>query len=88
MLSGLEISFQNLNLLHFDQIISLKYFIDQSLLTGLNKFGSSVDEAPGPSIIEGTVIREREREREIEKKLFKQCQNLSVWHCAAGVQLF
>ena len=31
---------------------------------------------------------ERERERERERRLFKQCQNLSVGHCAAGVQLF
>ena len=52
------------------------------------KFGSSVDEAPGPSLTEGTVFRQRERERERERRLFKQCQNLSAGHCAAGVQLF
>ena len=73
MLSGLGISFQNLNLLHFDQIISLK-----SLLTGSIKFGSSVDEAPGPSLTEGTVFREREREggREKERESEKEgCLN-------------
>ena len=33
------------------------------------KFGSSVDEAPGPSLTEGTVSEtEREREREREKE--------------------
>ena len=64
MLSGLGISFQNLNLLHFDQIISLKSF---SLLTGSIKFRSSLDEAPGPSLTEGTVS-ERERERDRERK--------------------
>ena len=63
MLSGLGISFQSLNLLHFDHILSLKSFIDQYLLTGSIKFGSSVDEAPGPSLTEGTVFRERERDR-------------------------
>ena len=98
MLSGLGISFQNLNLLHFDQIISLKSLSINLFL--LAKFGSSVDEAPGPSLTEGTVFREREREqvrererekereRERERRLFKQCQNLSAGHCAAGVQLF
>ena len=54
--------FRNLNLLHFNQIM-LEVFIDQSLLTGSIKFGSSVDEAPGPSLTEGTVFRERERKR-------------------------
>ena len=60
--------------------------MDQSLLTGSIKFGSTVDEAPGPSLIEGTVSRERERER--ERRLFEQCRNLSVGHCATGVKLF
>ena len=100
MLSGLGISFQNLNLLHFDQIISWKFLSIKLFL--LAKFGSSVDEAPGPSLTEGTVFREREsaqvrererererdRKRERERRLFKQCQNLSAGHCAAGVQLF
>ena len=49
------------------------------------------------SLTEGTVFRDREREREVrerkreresERKLFKQCQNLSAGHCVAGVQLF
>ena len=68
MLSGLGISFQNLNLLHFDQIIS---FIDQSLLTGLIKFGSSVDEAQGPSL-KKALCSEREQEREREKEREKK----------------
>ena len=69
MLSGLGISFQNLNQLHFDQIISLKSLsINLLILTGSIKFWSSVDEALGPSLTEGTVFREREREREREKE--------------------
>ena len=56
--------------------------MDQSLLTGLIKFGSSVDEALGPSLTEGTVFREREREKKKERKrerrLFEQYQNLSA----------
>ena len=66
MLSGLGISFQNLNLLHFDQIISLKSLTINLFL--LAKFGSSVDEAPGPSLTEGTVFRERERESKLERE--------------------
>ena len=72
MLSGLEISFQNLNHLHSDQIVNLKSFFDQSLLTGLIEFGSSVDEAMSPSLTEGTCFRERERERERERKREKE----------------
>ena len=50
--------------------------MDQSLLTGSMKFGSSVDEAPGPSLTEGTVFREREREREKERERKKEgCLN-------------
>ena len=32
--------------------------------------------------------RERGREKERERRLFKQCRNLSVGHCATGVKLF
>ena len=32
--------------------------------------------------------RERDRKKERERRLFKQCRNLSAWHCAVGVQLF
>ena len=32
--------------------------------------------------------KERERKRVREKRLFKQCRNLSAGHCAAEVQLF
>ena len=86
VLSGLGISFQNLNLnlLHFDQIISLRSLsINLFLLARLNL-----------GLTEGTVFREREREgererkRDRERRLFKQFRNQSVGHCAAGVQLF
>ena len=46
MLSGLGIRFKNLNLLHFDKIISLKSLSINLFLLALIKFGSSVDEAP------------------------------------------
>ena len=58
----LGIRFQNLNLLHFDQIISLKSLsINLFLLARLNWV--LVDEAPSPSLTGGTVFRKREREK-------------------------
>ena len=97
MLSGLGISFQNLNLLHFDQIISLKSLSINLFL--LAKLRSSVDEAPGPSLTEGTVFREREREqvreRERKKERERGCLNsvrtylpgtvLQEFSCLSGV---
>ena len=87
VISGLGISFQNLNLLHFDQIISLKslsinLFLLARLNLGLQLMGLRVQAS------QKALCSERERGRERERRLFKQCRNLSAGHCAAGVQLF
>ena len=85
VLSGLGISFQNLNLLHFDQIISLKSLsINLFLMAPLNLGLQLMKELCS----ERERERENKRKRERERRLFKQCQNLSAGHCAAGVQLF
>ena len=93
LLSGIGIRFQNLNLLHFDQITSLKslsiYFF---LLARLN-LGLQMDRLQVQASQEALCLkREREREREREgeggreRRLFKQCRNLPARHCVAGVQ--
>ena len=95
MLSGLEISLQNLNLLHFDQIISLKSLsINLFLLARLN-LGLQLMRLWVQASQKALFQRERERERERERKRerekeghFKQCRNLSAGHFTAGVQLF
>ena len=91
MLSGLGISFQNLNLLHFDQIISLKSLsINLFLLARLNlglQLMRLLVQATQKALY-SEKERERERKRERERRLFKQCRNLSVGHCATGVKLF
>ena len=99
VLSGLGISFQNLNLLHFDKIISLKslsinLFLLARLNLGLQLMRPRVHASKKALCSERDRKRERERERERERKkererrLFKQCPNLSAWHCAVGLQLF
>ena len=93
MLSGLGISFQNLNLLHFDQIISLKSLsINLFLLARLNLdlqlMRLLVQASQKALCSERERERARERKREKERWLFKQCPNLSVGHCATGVKLF
>ena len=85
------ISFQNLNLLHFDQIISLKSLLIYLLLLarlnlGLQMLGLRVQASQKALCSERE--RKRESKREIERRLFKQCLNLSAGHCAAGVELF
>ena len=92
VLSGLGISFQNLNLLHFDQIISLKslsihLFLLARLNLGLQLMRPWV-QASQKALCSEKKERERERKKERERRLFKPCQNLSAWHCAVGVQLF
>ena len=90
---------QNLNLLHFDQIISLKslsinLFLLARLNLGLQLMRRRVQASQKALCSEKEREREREtdtereKERERERRLFKQCQNLSARHCAAGVQLF
>ena len=90
LLSGIGIRFQNLNLLHFDQIIGLKSLsIDLFLLARLN-LGLQMDRLPVQASQETLCLeRERERERERgerERRLFKLCRNLPARHCVAGVQ--
>ena len=65
VLSGLGISFQNLNLLHFDQIISLKSLsINLFLLAGLNLVLQLMRLPVQASQKALRSERERERERE------------------------
>ena len=89
--SGLGISFQNLNLLHFDQIISLKsllinLFLLARLNLGLQLMRLRVKASQKALCLERE--REKGRKRERERSLFKQCLNLSAGQCAAAVQLF
>ena len=93
MLSGLGISFQNLNLLHFDQIISLKslsinLFLLARLNLGLQLMRLLVQASQKALCSEKERERERERKRERERRLFKKCRNLSVGHLATEVKLF
>ena len=69
MLSGLGISFQNLNLLHFDQIISLKSLsINLFLLARLN-LGLQLMRLRVQASQKALFQRERERGREKEGRL-------------------
>ena len=97
MLSGLGISFQNLNLLHFDQTFSLKSLsINLFFLARLN-LGLQL-ERPRVQASQKTLCSEKERERkregERERRLFKQCQNLSASNglqrcsCLSGVATY
>ena len=89
LLSGLGIRFQNLNLLHFNQITGLKSLsISLFLLARLN-LGLWMDRLPVQASQEALCSereREKERERERERRLVKLCQNLPARHCVAGVQ--
>ena len=93
MLSGLGISFQNLNLLHFDQIFSLKSLsINLFFLARLN-LGLQL-ERPRVQASQKTLCSEKEREIERERRLFKQCHNLSASNglqrcsCLSGVATY
>ena len=85
LLSGLRIRFQNLNLLHFDQITGLKSLTIYLFLLARLNLGLQMDRLPVQASHEA-LCSEREREREIERRLFKLCQNLPARHCVAGVQ--
>ena len=86
MLSGLGIRFQNLNLLHFYQIIGLKSLSIQYLflLAQLN-LGIEMDRLPERereayfsgvgTYLPGTVVQ-----------AVKRCRNLPHRHCGAGLQ--
>ena len=64
LLSGLEIRFQNLNLLHFDQITDLKSLM--ILLARLN-LGLQMDRRPFQASQDALCFGKRERERERER---------------------
>ena len=64
MLSGLGICFQNLNLLHFDQIISLKYLLINLFLLAKLNLGLQLMRLRVQSSKKALFQRERERERE------------------------
>ena len=83
LLSGLGIRFQNLNLLHFDQITGLKSLSIYLFLLAQLNLGLQMDRLPVQASQEA-LCSEREREREC--RLFKLCQNLPARHCVAGVQ--
>ena len=91
LLSGIGIRFQNLNLLHFDQITGLKSLsIYLFLLARLNLGFRWIGSQTKPHR-RHCVWRERERERERgggerERRLFKLCPNLTARHCVEGVQ--
>ena len=87
LLSGIGIRFQNLNLLQFDQITGLKSFSIYLFLLARLNLGLQMDRLPVQASQEALcLVREREREGERERRLFKLCRNLTARHCVAGVQ--
>ena len=66
LFSGLGIKFQNLNLLHFDQIIGLKSFLIYLFLLARLNLGLQIDRLPVQASQEA-LCSERERERERER---------------------
>ena len=85
LLSGLGIRFQNLTLLHFDHITSLKSLSIYLFLLAQLNLGLQMDRLPVKASQEA-LCSERERERERERRLFKLCRNLPARHCVKGVQ--
>ena len=67
LLSGIGIRFQNLNLLHFDQITGLKSLSIYLFLLARLNFGLQMDRLPVQASQE-TLCLERERERERGKE--------------------
>ena len=92
LLSGIGIRFQNLNLLHFDQITGVKSLSIYLFLLARLNLGLQMDRLPVQASQETMCLeREREIERERggkERRLFKLCRNLPARHCVAGVQAF
>ena len=87
LLWGLGIRFQNLNLLHIDQITGLKSLSIYLFLLAQLNLGLQMDRLPVQASQEALLSeRERDRERERERRLFKLWRNLPAWHCVAGVQ--
>ena len=90
LLSGLGIRFQNLNLLHFDQITGLKSLSIYLFLLARLDLGLQMDKLK-VQVSQEALCSERERgarerERERERRLFKLCRNLPAQHCVVGVQ--
>ena len=86
LLSGIGIRFQNLNLLHFDQITGLKSLSIYLFLLARLNLGLQMDRLPVQASQEALCL-ERERERgKRERRLFKLCWNLPARHCVAVVQ--
>ena len=81
VLSGLGIRFQNLNLLHFDQIAGLKSLSIYLFLLAQLNLGLQMDRLPVQASQEALCSN-----RERESRLFNLCRNLSARHCVAGVQ--
>ena len=81
LLSGLGIRFQNLNLLHFDQITGWKSLSIYLFLLAQLNLGLQMDRLPVQASQEA-LCSERER----ESRLFKLFRNLPARHCVAGVQ--
>ena len=67
LLSGIGIRFQNLNLLHFDQITGLKSLSIYLFLLARLNLGLQMDRLPVQASQE-TLFLERERERERERE--------------------
>ena len=82
LLSGLGIRFQNLNLLHFDQITGLKSLSVYLFFLAPLNLGLQMDRLPVQASQEALCL-EREREREKER-LFKLCRTL----CFRGAGCF
>ena len=69
LLSGIGIRFQNLNLLHFDQITGLKSLLIYLFLLAPLNLGLQMDRLPVQASQEALCLeRERERERKRERE--------------------
>ena len=76
LLSGIGIRFQNLNLLHFDQITGLKSLSIYLFLLARLNLGLQMDRLPVQASQETQCLeRERERERERGGKEKEGCLN-------------
>ena len=83
LLSGLGIRFQNLNLLHFDQITGLKSLSIYLFLLAQLNLGLQMDRLPVQASQEA-LCSERERERERERVGCLNC--VRTYLPVAGVQ--
>ena len=85
LLSGLGIRFQNLNLLHIDQITGLKSLLIYLFLLARLHLGLQMDRLPVQASQEALCsVRERERERERGKEK-KGCLNCAKTYLPSTV---